>query len=87
MRRMILYFVLALVATWFLSGCERIGEPWDQAGYFAQERQRSPEQHKRLRQRLIHTQSELGPGMHHSALAPMDTGTHGTARYPMTGMA
>lgn len=73
MRRMILYFVLALAATWVLSGCERISEPWDEAGYFAKERVRSAEQHRRLRQRLIHTQSEMGPGMHHSAFAPMDT--------------
>jgi hypothetical protein len=73
MRRMMLYFVLAAAATWTLAGCDRIGEPWDEAGYFAEERVRSPEQHRRLRQRLLHTQSEMGPGMHHSASAPMDT--------------
>jgi hypothetical protein len=42
MRRTILYFVLALAATWALAGYDRIGEPWDEAGYFTKERVRSP---------------------------------------------
>ncbi|MDH3282271.1 MAG: hypothetical protein OEQ18_14235 [Gammaproteobacteria bacterium] len=42
-----------------LVGCDRVGEPWDKTDYFAAERSaRTPEQQKRLRDRLGNTQTE-----------------------------
>jgi len=48
-----------------LTGCERVGEPWDKSDYFAVERTaRSAEQQKGLRDRLSHTQAERERGLH-----------------------
>lgn len=53
-KRMISAAIVAgtLVA---LGGCTPVGEPWDNTGYFEQERSRSAEQQKQLRDRVMHS--------------------------------
>lgn len=48
------FFGLAilLLSVGLFSGCQKVNEPWDTAGYFEVERSRTPEQQKALRHRL-----------------------------------
>ncbi len=49
-----------------LTGCSRVSEPWDSRDVYKQERTRSAEQQKALRQRLAHTQNVLMSGVAHA---------------------
>jgi len=56
--------LLAVLGVSVLSGCERVGEPWDNTGYFAKERTRTAAQQRALQLRLNHTQNEYEQGAH-----------------------
>lgn len=49
-----------------LSGCARGGEPWDNTGYFEQERARSEALQKQLRHRVLHSQIDPERPAHHT---------------------
>lgn len=48
-----------------LGGCTPGGEPWDNTGYFEQERSRSAEQQKQLRDRVMHSQIDAQRPAHY----------------------
>jgi hypothetical protein len=48
--------LVSLIAV--LGGCQPVSEPWDSRDHFAQERERSPQQHSALRNRLAQSQGE-----------------------------
>jgi hypothetical protein len=45
--------IVILIGMIGVTACSRIEEPWDTRDYFKQERTRTPEQEKMLRERLI----------------------------------
>ncbi len=58
---------LAGAITLGLTGCERVKEPWDDTGYFRGDRVRTATQHKKLQERIMHTQAlstEQQMGLH-----------------------
>ena len=59
MPRLILFVFLAIGTTLAATGCTPTNEPWDPTGYFESHRTQPPGQHKRLRDRLFHTQGEF----------------------------
>jgi hypothetical protein len=42
-----------------LAGCERVGEPWDNTGYFKDKRVRAAAVQKNLRDRVMHSQNDF----------------------------
>lgn len=59
MQRLLINVLLVGGLILGLVGCEKIGEPWDNTGYFEEERTiRSAEQEKHLRDRVMHTQAD-----------------------------
>jgi hypothetical protein len=62
MRTKFVGLLLATMTAMTLAGCSQVQEPWDNTGYFEQERVRSVEQQKALQERAIHgeTDREMG---------------------------
>lgn len=56
MHRVLILAAILAGTVVVLGGCTPIGEPWDNTGYFEQERSRSAEQQKQLRDRMMHSQ-------------------------------
>jgi hypothetical protein len=52
-NKALIHVLLFLLAAGGLAGCSRISEPWDQTGFFKQDRERSPALAKELRQRVL----------------------------------
>lgn len=59
MRRSATYLLLAIAGTMVLAGCERVGEPWDNTGYFEEKRVRTTVVQKNLRDRVMHSQNDF----------------------------
>jgi hypothetical protein len=66
MRVRIIGAVFAAVVVAGFSGCSPISEPWDNAGYFKEERASSEELQKQLRHRLLHAQIDAARPAHHT---------------------
>lgn len=54
-----LFLALPVIA---MVSCSRVQEPWDNTGYFKQERARAVTQERELQERLLHGQMDREPG-------------------------
>ncbi len=61
MKQVVMLLAAALAMT--LAGCARVHEPWDTRDYFKQERIRSPEQEKQLRERALQGETDRHMGI------------------------
>ena len=52
--RLILRAAMLVLGLVFVSGCAKVGEPWDKSDYFKEERMRSSEQQQFLQHRLAY---------------------------------
>lgn len=59
MRRSTTCLLLVFAGILVLSGCQWVGEPWDNAGYFKDKRVRTTAVQKNLRDRVMHSQSDF----------------------------
>ena len=55
--------LLFIAAAMMMEGCARVHEPWDTRDYFKQERTRSPEQEKLLRERALQGETDRHMGI------------------------
>ena len=53
--RRVFYPAVLVLGTVLLTGCQKVGEPWDPSGYFDKHRTRTEEQQQTLQNRLAYT--------------------------------
>jgi protein involved in sex pheromone biosynthesis len=61
MKQVVMLLVAAVAMV--LAGCARVQEPWDHRDHFKQERARSPEQEKQLRERALEGETDRHMGI------------------------
>lgn len=65
MRKLMIFAAIVAGAVVALEGCTPVGEPWDNTGYFEQERSRPAAQQEQLRDRVMHSQIDAERPAHH----------------------
>lgn len=59
MRDSVIGLLLIFAGAVIVAGCERVGEPWDNAGNFKDKPARTIVAQKNLRDRLMHSQNDF----------------------------
>lgn len=63
MHRSVIGLFLTAIAVVVVAGCSPVQDPWDNTGHFKQERTRSVELGKTLRERALHGQIDRRTGV------------------------